>query len=61
MEELVETSGQPVETIIIVIIGLFVVGILYVIFRKRKKITVKTKEWKDIYVPKRGKGGKGKK
>ena len=58
MEELVETSGQPVETIII---GLFVVGILYVIFRKRKKITVKTKEWKDIYIPKRGKGGKGKK
>jgi|ETNmetMinimDraft_1059919.scaffolds.fasta_scaffold739330_2 hypothetical protein len=58
MEELVETSGQPVEAIII---GLFVVGILYVIFRKRKKITVKTKEWKDIYVPKRGKGGKGKK
>jgi len=40
MEELVETSGQPVEAIII---GLFVVGILYVIFRKRKKITVKTK------------------
>ena len=58
MEELVEPSGQPVEAIII---GLFVVGILYVIFRKRKKITVKTKEWKDIYVPKRGKGGKGKK
>jgi len=58
MEELVETSGQPVEAIII---GLFVVGILYVIFRKRKKITVKTKKWKDIYVPKRGKGGKGKK
>jgi len=43
------------------IIGLFVGGILYVIFRKRKDITTKTKEWKDIYVPKRGKGGKGKK
>jgi len=58
MEELVETPGQPVE---IIIISLFVVGILYVIFRKRKDITSKTKEWKDIYIPKRGKGGKGKK
>ena len=42
------------------IIGLFAAGIVYIIFRKRKEIKVKTDVvWKYIYKPRRG--GKGKK
>tara|TARA_R100000808_G_C2108669_1_gene123434 strand:+ start:90 stop:230 length:141 start_codon:yes stop_codon:yes gene_type:complete len=41
------------------IIGLFVAGAVYVIFRKRKEIKVKTDiVWKSVYKPRRGKGGK---